>query len=82
MKDTKSISEYTDEELINNEKKIKILTIMLMTAIVLLFLSTMFLTFKKGFSALTVIPIALLPILIININNWNKLKKEKANRNL
>ncbi|SEV96417.1 hypothetical protein SAMN05421841_0395 [Chryseobacterium wanjuense] len=82
MKDTKSISEYTDEELINNEKKIKILTIMLMTAIVLLFLSTMFLTFKKGFSALTVIPIALLPILIININNWNKLKKEKADRNL
>lgn len=82
MKDTKSISEYTDEELINNEKKIKILTIMLMAAIVLLFLSTMFLTFKKGFSALTVIPIALLPILIININNWNKLKKEKADRNL
>jgi predicted nucleic acid-binding Zn ribbon protein len=82
MKDTKSISEYTDEELVNNEKKIKVLTIMLMVAIVLLFLSTMFLTFKKGFSALTVIPIALLPILIININNWNKLKKEKANRNL
>lgn len=82
MKDTKSISEYTDEELVNNEKKIKVLTIMLMVAIVLLFLSTMFLTFKKGFSALTVIPIALLPILIININNWNKLKKEKADRNL
>jgi len=82
MKDTKSISEYTDEELINNEKKIKVLTIMLMVVIILLFLSTMFLTFKKGFSALTVIPIALLPILIININNWNKLKKEKADRNL
>jgi hypothetical protein len=82
MKDTKSISEYTDEELVNNEKKIKVLTIMLTVAIVLLFLSTMFLTFKKGFSALTVIPIALLPILIININNWNKLKKEKADRNL
>ncbi|GAA4151772.1 hypothetical protein GCM10022217_05890 [Chryseobacterium ginsenosidimutans] len=82
MKDTKSISEYTNEELINNEKKIKVLTIMLMAAIVLLFLSTIFLTFKKGFSALTVIPIALLPILIININNWNKIKKEKADRNL
>lgn len=82
MKDTKSISEYTDEELINNEKKIKILTIMLMVAIIILFLSTIFLTFKKGFSALSVIPIALLPILIMNINNWNKLKKEKVNRDL
>ncbi|MEY8759600.1 redox-active disulfide protein 2 [Chryseobacterium tongliaoense] len=82
MKDTKSISKYTDEELINNEKKIKVLTIMLMTVIVLLFLSTMFLTFKKGFSALKVIPIALLPVLIMNINNWNKLKKEKSDRNL
>jgi hypothetical protein len=42
----------------------------------------MLLIFKNGFSALTVIPIALLPILIININKWNQLKKEKTNRNL
>ncbi|MFP3592667.1 redox-active disulfide protein 2 [Chryseobacterium sp. SIMBA_038] len=82
MKETKPITEYSDEEIISNEKKIKILTIMLMVFLILLFLSTMFLTFKKGFSALTVVPIALLPILIMNINNWNKLKKEKADRNL
>jgi len=82
MKETKPITEYSDEEIISNEKKVKVLTIMLMVAILLLFLSTMFLTFKKGFSALTVVPIALLPILIMNINNWNKLKKEKVNRNI
>lgn len=82
MKETKPITEYTDEEIISNEKKMKVLTIMLMVAIIILFLSTMFLTFKKGFSALSVIPIALLPILIMNINNWYKLKKEKVNRNL
>ncbi|PIF46974.1 hypothetical protein CLU96_4020 [Chryseobacterium sp. 52] len=82
MRDTKLVTEYTNEELISNEKKAKAITIMLMVAILLLFISTMFLTFKKGFSALSVVPIALLPILIININNWNKLKKEKANRNL
>jgi len=78
----KSISEYTNEELIGNEKKIKIITIMLGIAILLLFLSNIVLTFKRGFSAMSVIPIALVPILILNINNWNQLKKEKANRNL
>jgi len=78
----KSISEYTNEELISNEKKIKIITIMLGIAILLLFLSNIVLTFKRGFNAMSVIPIALVPILILNINNWNQLKKEKANRNL
>ncbi|WP_077415952.1 hypothetical protein [Chryseobacterium sp. JV274] len=75
----KSISEYTNEELISNEKKIKIINIMLGIAILLLFLSNIVLTFKRGFSAMSVIPIALVPILIRNINNWNQSKKEKAN---
>lgn len=82
MKQTKPITEYTNEELISNEKKMKILTIMLMVAILILFFSSFYLTIKKGFNALSVIPIALLPILIMNINNWNKLKKEKSDRNL
>lgn len=82
MKQTKPITEYTNEELISNEKKMKILTIMLMVAILILFFSSFYLTIKKGFSALSVIPIALLPFLIMNINNWNKLKKEKSDRNL
>lgn len=82
MKQPKPITEYTNEEIISNEKKMKVLTIMLMVAILLLFFSSFFLTIKKGFSALSVIPIALVPILIMNINNWNKLKKEKADRNL
>ncbi|MBT2619858.1 MULTISPECIES: redox-active disulfide protein 2 [Chryseobacterium] len=78
----KPITEYTNEELINNEKKSKAVTTLLMVSIPILFLSNMFLIFKNGFTALTVIPIALLPILILNINKWNQLKKEKANRNL
>ena len=76
------ITEYTDEELISNEKKIKGITVMLASVTLLLFLVNIFLTFKRGFSALNVIPIALLPILILNINNWNQLKKERTNRNL
>lgn len=75
-----SIAEYTNEELIRNEKKIKGICIILSIMIVLLFLINIYLTFKRGFNALNVIPIALLPILIINMNNWNQLKKEKKNR--
>jgi hypothetical protein len=78
----KPITEYTNEELINNEKKSKAVSVLLMVSIPILFLSNMLLIFKNGFSALTVIPIALLPILILNINKWNQLKKEKTNRNL
>ncbi|GEN71291.1 redox-active disulfide protein 2 [Chryseobacterium lathyri] len=78
----KALTEYTNEELVSNEKKIKAITIMLGIAILLLFLSNIVITFKRGFSALNVIPLALLPILILNINNWNQLKKEKANRKL
>lgn len=78
----KPITEYTNEELISNEKKIKGVTVLLMVSIPLLFLTNIFIIFKNGFSALTVIPIALLPILILNINKWNQLKKEKNNRNL
>ncbi|REC79444.1 redox-active disulfide protein 2 [Chryseobacterium elymi] len=78
----KALTEYTNKELVSNEKKIKAITIMLGIAILLLFLSNIVITFKRGFSALNVIPLALLPILILNINNWNQLKKEKANRKL
>ncbi|MDQ1803215.1 redox-active disulfide protein 2 [Chryseobacterium sp. CKR4-1] len=78
----KPITEYTNEELINQEKNSKAITILLMVAIPLLFFSNLFITFKHKFSALAVIPIALVPILIVNINKWKQLKKEKADRNL
>ena len=75
-----SIAGYTNEELIRNEKKIKGICIILSIMIILLLLINIYLTFKRGFNALNVIPIALLPVLIINMNNWNQLKKEKKNR--
>lgn len=78
----KPIVEFSNEELISNEKKLKAVTTLLMVSIPLLFLSTVFLTFKEGFSPLTVIPLALIPILVLNVNKWNQLKKEKTNRNL
>ncbi|GEN72250.1 MULTISPECIES: redox-active disulfide protein 2 [Chryseobacterium] len=79
---SKPISEYTDEELISNEKKLKILTVMLGVSITLLFLASMALMLKKGFSPIMIIPICLFPLVVVNIINWQNLKKEKQRRNL
>lgn len=81
MKNNK-LAETSTEELIQNEKKIKVLTLILAGALLVLFGASLFLTFKKGFTVLSCIPIGLLPILILNINNWNAIKKEIKSRDV
>jgi Na+-transporting methylmalonyl-CoA/oxaloacetate decarboxylase beta subunit len=78
----KLITEYTDEELISNEKKLKIMTILMICLLAMLFTVLLILTIKKGFSPLLIVPIALFPLLVINFVNLNNLKKEKKRRNL
>lgn len=77
----KPVTEYTNEELLSNEKKVKSMTIMLAVALVLLF-GVNLLTATKSFNAFSIMPMAFIPILVVNINNWNKLKKEIKDRNL
>ncbi|PQA89999.1 hypothetical protein B0A69_21500 [Chryseobacterium shigense] len=78
----KLITECTDEELLNNEKKLKIMTILLGVFMVLLFFATMVLTIKKGFTPIVIVPICLLPLFIIGMMNWKRVNKEKERRNL
>lgn len=79
----KKISEMSNEELLKNEKTIKTVTSLLAGALFFLFAVTVFLNIlKKEFNTLTVVPIAFLPILIININNLKEIKKEKVNRGI
>jgi len=78
----KKPAEQSNEELLKNEKTIKGLTLAFAVVLIVLFVTIIFLTIKKGFSALSVVPIALLPILIIGLNNWNELKKEIKLRSL
>lgn len=72
----------TTEELIRDEKTLKVITTIFGGMLFVLFIMGIFLSFKQGFTALSVVPIALLPILIININNWNAIKKEIKSRTL
>jgi hypothetical protein len=78
----KPLSALTNEELIKNEKTLKTMTGMLTGAIVVLIAINIVLAFTKGFSALSVVPIALLPIVIINFNSLKEMKAELKSRNL
>ena len=54
---------------------------MLSAVLLFLFCMTLFLSVTKGFTPLLVVPIALLPILILNFNTLNEIKKELTSRN-
>lgn len=80
---SKKISEMSNEELLKNEKVIKTITALFGGTLLFLFIITIFLNIiKKEFNPLTIIPIALFSIFIININSLKEIKKEKEKRNL
>jgi len=72
----------SNEELLKNQRIIKLLAGMLGGALLVLFGAGLYITFTKGFSPLFITSVALMPILIININNLNEIKKEIKARNL
>jgi hypothetical protein len=74
MKNNK-LNELSNEELLKQEKSLKVITYMLAGMLLVLFITNIILTFKKGFSALFAVPIALLPIVIINLNTLKEIKK-------
>lgn len=75
-------AEMSNEQLQKNEKVAKASTYTLVVMLVLLFALSMYLNFKKGFTPLTVIPICLLPIVILNLGNIKKMQEELKSRNL
>jgi len=81
MKD-KKLNELSDEELLRKEKLLRMVSATLAGAIIVLVAANLFLSFKKGFSALHVIPVAFLPIVIINFTTLKEIKKEMKARNL
>jgi len=79
---SKKLNEMSNEELLKQQKLLRVITYMLAGILLLLFTLTTFLSLKKGFSALSVVPIALMPIVILNLNNLKEIKKELKSRNL
>lgn len=81
MKKETNLSTLTVEELEKRAKTTKITSIMLAVIIAIQFGIGIFLTLSKGFNVFTVIPLAFLPMLIVNFTNIKKIKAEIAKRN-
>lgn len=79
MKNQK-LSEASIHDLKKSEKSIKTITGILLGMLIILFILSLYITFKKGFTSLLIIPIALLPIVIVNFNSINEIKKELKSR--
>ncbi|WP_026730661.1 hypothetical protein [Flavobacterium denitrificans] len=79
MKNTK-FNEMSTEELIKNQKTLKTVNTIFAIALCILFALNIFIIYNKGFSAMSVVPIALLPILFLNLNNLKEIKKELETR--
>jgi len=76
----RNFDEMTTEELIKTQKSLKTVTYLFGVILLLLFGLNVFLVANKGFSASNVIPIALLPIFILNMNTLREMKKELESR--
>lgn len=79
---TNKLKDQSTEDLQKQAKSIRTITYMLSGALLLLFILNIFVTIKKGFSAISAVPVALLPIVIVNVNNLNAIRKELKSREL
>ncbi|MFW0738579.1 MULTISPECIES: redox-active disulfide protein 2 [unclassified Flavobacterium] len=77
---TKKFSEMTTEELLKSQKMSKTATYSFAVILLLLCIVNIYLVFKKGFSASQVVPIALLPLLVLNFKTLKDIKEELKSR--
>ena len=73
---TKPLSEYTTQELTQKLKALKTVTSIFAGTLIVLFAINLYQSIMNKFTALSIIPIALMPILVINIASISKVKKE------
>lgn len=74
------LSALSTEELTKKAKTTKMVAGLLAGALLIEFAAGIYLTIKQGFSIFLVLPIAFLPILIINYQNIKKINEEIARR--
>ena len=75
------LSELSQEELLKKVKTGKIAISALGGLLIVLVAATVYLTYLQGFSVFTVLPVAFLPLFILNVSNLKKIQAEIASRN-
>lgn len=76
----KPLSEYTTQELTQKLKALKTVTSIFAGTLIVLFAINLYQSIMDKFTALSIIPIALMPILVINIASISKIKAELKSR--
>jgi predicted ABC-type exoprotein transport system permease subunit len=76
----KNLSEMNSEALLKQEKSIKFLTGILIGALLALLVIGIVSAYKNGQYTFIILPLALLPIVFLNINNLKEVRKELASR--
>ena len=79
-KQEEDLTKMSIEELNKKLKSSKMIAGFFVAAVAVQLLCGIYLTIKDGFNAFTVLPVAFLPILLINFNSLKKIKAEIARR--
>ena len=74
-------SELSQDELLKKEKTLKAASTVMGGMLVVLAAASVYLTYLQGFTVFSVLPVAFLPIFIVNIGNLKKIKAEISSRN-
>ena len=69
------LQEMSTEALLKQKKSIVALTGMLAGALLVLLIIAIILSLQQGFTPLVIIPFALLPIVLLNLNTLKEIKK-------
>jgi len=78
---TKKLQEMSNEKLLEQKKSIGFLTGVLIGALVTLLAFTLYTSINQGFTPLLVVPLALSPIVFLNLTTLKAIKKEIQARN-
>ncbi len=77
----KDISEMRTEDLLKDKQRLSVMSGTLVVMLFALLVLSIYVSVKKGFSALVAIPFALSSIVIMNYKQINAIKKELESRN-
>ncbi len=74
------LAALTKEQLISRAKMAKFTVIFMGVCVLMMLGSGVYITIQRGFSIFLLIPIAFMPLMLLNVTNYKRIKKELSSR--
>jgi Flp pilus assembly protein TadB len=74
------LAALTKEQLIGRLKMAKFTVIFMGVCVLMMLGSGVYITIQRGFSIFLLIPIAFMPLMLLNVTNYKRIKKELSSR--